>query len=192
MKRIFAVALVLMFTTGIVLAQAAPKSRPSPAGTAEFTFADGKKVTIAYSRPHTKDPKTGEVRKIYGGLVPFDQVWRTGANEATSLKTDVALDINGTKVPAGSYTIYSIPSQGTSKLIINKQTGQWGTVYDEKQDLARINMTVTDLKTPVEQFTIAFDKQSGNAANLNFDWENKRANVVVKELPANQDMPVQK
>ena len=182
MKRVLAIALGLMFTTGVVLAQAAaPKARPSPPGTAEFTFADGKKVTIAYSRPHMKDPKTGEVRTIYGGLVPFDQVWRTGANEATSLKTDVALDINGTKVPAGSYTIYSIPSQGQSKLIINKQTGQWGTVYDEKQDLARINLTVTDLTTPVEQFTIAFDKQGGNTANLNFDWENKRASVVVKE-----------
>jgi hypothetical protein len=191
MKRILAITLVLMFTTGVVLAQAAPKARPSPAGTAEFAFADGKKVTIAYSRPHTKDPKTGEVRKIYGGLVPFDKVWRTGANEATSLKTDVDLDINGTKVPAGSYTIYSIPSQGTSKLIINKQTGQWGTEYDEKQDLARIDLKRSALPAPVEQFTIGFEK-SGAGANLNFDWENTRQTVVVQEAAKNQDMPVQK
>jgi Protein of unknown function (DUF2911) len=190
MKRIFAIVVVLMLTACVALAQTAPaspstssqgmqatpkKPRPSPPGSAEFTFADGKKVTIDYSRPYMKG------RKIYGGLVPFDKVWRTGANDATSLKTDVALDINGTKVPAGSYTIYSIPSQGTSKLIINKQTGQWGTEYDEKQDLARVDLTVTDLPSPVEQFTIAFDKKGGDTANLNFDWENSRATATVKE-----------
>jgi hypothetical protein len=194
MKRTFAAVFVLLLTSCFALAQAAPapaKPRPSPAGTAEFTFADGKKVTIAYSRPHTKDPKTGEVRKIYGGLVPFNQVWRTGANEATSLKTDVALDINGTKVPAGSYTIYTLPSSGTWKLIVNKQTGQWGTVYDEKQDLARIDMKSSALPAPVEQFTISFDK-AGRGANLNLDWENTRQSVMIKEAPANQDMPVQK
>jgi Protein of unknown function (DUF2911) len=206
MKRIFAIALVMMLMGCAAMAQSAPAAstgmqpaaakpkppRVSPAGTADFTFADGKKVTINYSRPYRKDPKTGEIRKIYGELVPFDQVWRTGANEATSLKTDVDLDINGTKVPAGSYTVYSIPSQGTSKLIINKQTGQWGTIYDEKKDLARIDLTVTDLPAPVEQFTIAFEKQSADSANLNFDWETKRASVVVKEAGKNQDMPVQK
>src|SRR4051812_20894447 len=98
MKRTFAIASVVLLTACVALAQTAPaasstgtqstqaapkKPRPSPAGNAEFTFADGKKVTIAYSRPYMKDPKTGEERKIYGGLVPFDQVWRTGANEAT-------------------------------------------------------------------------------------------------------------
>ncbi len=180
MKRTLAIALLLLFTTGMMLAQAAPKARPSPAGTAEFAFADGKKVTIAYSRPYTKDPKTGEVRKIYGGLVPFDKVWRTGANEATSLKTDADLDINGTKVPAGSYTIYTSPSSGTWKLIVNKQTGQWGTVYDEKQDLARIDMKSSALPAPVDQFTIGFEK-SGSGANLNLDWEETRASVTVKE-----------
>jgi hypothetical protein len=185
MKRSLAISFVLLLTCCVAMAQTAPaapkKPRVSPAGTAEFSFSDGKKVTINYSRPYRKDPKTGEVRKIYGGVVPFDQVWRTGANEATSLKTDVDLDINGTKVPAGSYTIYSIPSQGTSKLIINKQTGQWGTVYDEKQDLARIDLQVTELPSPVEQFTIAFEKTGPSSANLNFDWENSRATVPVKE-----------
>jgi hypothetical protein len=205
MKRTLAIAFVILLTACVALAQTAPaspaagsqkqatpKARVSPPGTAEFTFADGKKVTINYSRPYMKDPKTGETRKIYGGLVPFDKVWRTGANEATSLKTDVALDIGGTKVPAGSYTIYSIPSQGTSKLIINKQTGQWGTVYDESKDLARIDLTVTDLPSTVEQFTIGFEKQTGDKATLNFDWENKRASVTVKEAAMSQDMPLQK
>ncbi len=171
-------------STGSGTQAAAPKKpRPSPAGTAEFTFADGKKVTIAYSRPYMKDPKTGQMRKIYGddGLVPNGKVWRTGANEATSLKTDADLDINGTKVPAGSYTIYTLPSSGTWKLIVNKQTGQWGTVYDEKQDLARIDMKSSKLPSTVEQFTISLDKKSGDSADLNLDWENTRQSATIKE-----------
>lgn len=205
MKRTLGIAFVILLTACVALAQAAPaspaagsqkqatpKARVSPAGTAEFTFADGKKVTINYSRPYMKDPKTGEKRKIYGGLVPYDKVWRTGANEATSLKTDVGLDIGGTKVPAGSYTLYTLPSAGTWKLIVNKQTGQWGTVYDEKQDLARIDMKSSPLKSTVEQFTIGFEKQTGDTANLNLDWENTRATVTVKEAAMNQDMPLQK
>jgi DUF2911 family protein len=83
-------------------------------------------------------------------------------------------------VPAGKYTIYSVPSEGTWKLIINKETGQWGTKYDEKQDLARIDMQKTALTQPVEQFTISFDKKSDDTANLNLDWENTRVWVVVK------------
>ncbi len=193
MKRTLAIAFVMLLTACVVVAQtapaapssgaqkqAAPKARVSPAGTAEFTFADGKKVTIAYSRPYIKDPKTGAPRKIYGELVPFDKVWRTGANEATSLKTDVDLDIGGTKVPAGNYTLYTLPSSGTWKLIINKQTGQWGTQYDEKQDLARVDMKSSKLPSTVAQFTISFDK-AGDGANLNLDWENTRESVSVKE-----------
>ena len=82
-------------------------------------------------------------RKIFGELVPYGQVWRTGANAATSLKTDVDLTIGGASVPAGSYTLYSIPEEKKWKLIINKETGQWGTKYDEKQDLARVDMKVS-------------------------------------------------
>ena len=188
MKRIVALAFVILLTTCVVVAQNAPaapmgqgtqtaaKKPPlSPPGTAEFTFADGKKVTIDYSRPYAKG------REIYGGLVPYDKVWRTGANTATSLKTDVALDINGTKVPAGSYTLYTLPSTGTWKLIVNKQTGQWGTVYKPEEDLARIDMQSSPLPTEVEQFTISFEKKGGDEAQLNLDWVKTRESVTVKE-----------
>lgn len=172
-------ATILMLLTFVALslgAQQQDKSkRPSPPGTAEVTFADGKKVTINYSRPSAKG------RKIVGGLVPYDQVWRTGANEATSLKTDVDLDIGGTTIPAGSYTLYTLPSASSWKLIINKQTGQWGTVYQQDQDLAGVDMNVTSLSQPVEQFTIALDKKGGDAAQLNLQWEKTQASVEVKE-----------
>ena len=98
MKKQTAVAALLVLVALSISAQEQDKSkRPSPPGTAQLTFADGKKVTVDYSRPFAKG------RKIYGGLVPYDQVWRTGANEATSLETDADLAIGGTTVPAGSF-----------------------------------------------------------------------------------------
>ena len=118
-------------------------------------------------------------RKIFGGLVPYGQVWRTGANSATSLKTDVDLTIGGAAVPAGSYTLYTIPSETGWKLIINKQTGQWGTDYDEKQDLARVDMKVAKNATPTEQFTISLDKTGAGSATLKLDWASTTASVSI-------------
>jgi hypothetical protein len=153
----------------------AQQSPASPPGTASVTFADGKTVTINYSRPSMRG------RQIFGGLVPYGQVWRTGANAATSLKTDVDLTIGGAHVPAGSYTLYSIPSETGWKLIINKETGQWGTKYDESQDLARVDMKVSKNASPTEQFTISLEKTSGNTATLKLDWANTTASVNVTE-----------
>jgi hypothetical protein len=147
----------------------------SPPGQASLTFADGKTVTIDYSRPSMRN------RKIFGGLVPYDKVWRTGANAATSLKTDVALNIGGTNVPAGSYTLYTLPGQSRWMLIVNKQTGQWGTKYDQGQDLARIPMKVSQASSPMEQFTISLDKSGDDSATLKLAWENTVASVDVKE-----------
>ena len=174
-KRHLAVALVLMVAA---LAMAQPpqqdkSKRPSPPGTAEVTLK-GKKVTIDYSRPYLKGRKVGQE------LAPYGKVWRTGANEATALTTEADLNIGGVKVPAGKYTLYSLPSEGTWKLIINKQTGQWGTQYDESQDLARIDMKKSALPQSVEQFTISFDKTNDTTAELNLDWENTRVSVTVK------------
>ena len=159
----------------------------SPPGEASVTFADGKTVTIKYSRPSMRG------RKIYGGLVPYDQVWRTGANAATSLSTDVDLDIGGATVPKGNYTLYSLPSQNGWKLIISKQTGQWGTVYNQSQDLARVDMKVGQLASGLETFTISFDKTGGDSATLKVDWENTTASVTVSEkktIARGQDVPL--
>ena len=166
------IALVIMFAA---VACAQNKQPLSPPGQATFTFVDGKTVTIDYSRPSMRN------RKIFGGLVPYDQVWRTGANAATSLKTDVNLNIAGTTVPAGSYTLYTIPGENHWTLIINKQTGQWGTKYNQGQDLARIPMTVTQRPSGLEIFTISFDKMGDDSAVLKLEWENTIASVNIKE-----------
>jgi hypothetical protein len=115
-----------------------------------------------------------------GGLVPYGKVWRTGANEATTLTTPIDLNIGGAKVPAGKYTLWTLPSAGTWKLIINKQTGQWGTQYDPSQDLVRVDMQKKALSAPVEQFTMSFDKQGDDKADLVMNWENTSVSVPVK------------
>ena len=162
----------LIATTALMVGQ--DKKPLSPPGQATMSFADGKTVTIDYSRPSMRG------RKIMGELVPFDKVWRTGANAATSLKTDVNLSIGGTAVPAGSYTLYTLPKADGWMLIVNKQTGQWGTKYDQSQDLARIPMKVAKASSPVEQFTISFVKSGGESAMLKMEWENTVASVDVK------------
>ena len=149
--------------------------RPSPPEQAVCKFADGKTITVDYSSPRMKG------RKIFGDVVPYGKVWRTGANEATTFVTEADLTIGGVTVPAGHYTMYTLPGQNDWKLIINKQTGQWGTAYDEKQDLARIDLKTEPLTSPVEDFTIAFDPQGGNDCRLRLDWEKTRAYADVKE-----------
>ena len=173
-KLTLAVSLLLVFVTLSPAQNKEDKSkRPSPPGTAEVSLK-GKTITIDYSRPSMRG------RKIMGELVPYDKVWRTGANEATTLTTPVDLNIGGTTVPAGKYTLWTLPSAGTWKLIINKQTGQWGTNYDEKQDFARVDMQKSELSEPVEQFTISFDKKGEDTADLVMKWEKTSVSIPVK------------
>jgi len=175
-KRLVVGVSLIVLIAVIAIAQQPPQDkskRPSPHDTAEVTLK-GKKITIEYGRPYLKGRKVGQE------LAPYGKVWRTGADESTALNTEIDLNIGGVKVPAGKYTLYTLPSEGTWKLIINKQTGQWGTKYDESQDLARIDMKKSALPQSVEQFTISFDKKNENTANLNLDWENTRVSVEVK------------
>ena len=130
----FAVITLMFLTCSPLLAQQRP--RISPHDTIS-TVVDRDRVMIVYGRPYTKDPKTGDMRKIWGGLVPYGKVWRTGADEATLLITQQPIMIADTTIPAGAYTLFTLPADdGTCKLIVNKQIGQWGLQYDPKQDLA--------------------------------------------------------
>jgi len=168
--------LTLVAIAGLAVLMLAQQKQPlSPPGEASVKFDDGKTITIKYSRPSMRG------RKIYGGLVPYGQVWRTGANAATSLTTDANLDIAGATVPAGSYTLYTLPGASSWQLIINKQTGQWGTEYNQGQDLARVPMKVGQLPSGLEIFTISLDKTGPRAATLKLDWENTTASVNITE-----------
>jgi len=159
---------------------AAPKTAPTRASPSAITSTviDDNRVTLVYSRPFTKDPKTGAARKIWGGLVPFGEVWRLGANEATLLLTQQPITIGGTTVPAGAYSLYFLPVEnGTSKLIINKQLGQWGSQYDEKQDLARIDVKKAAPAASVDQFTMGVAKDPAGGGVLTIAWENQEFSV---------------
>jgi hypothetical protein len=140
----------------------------SPRDTTRATVA-GAHVQIDYGRPMRRG------RVIFGNVVPWDTVWRTGANQATQLITDKDLVIGGTTVPAGTYSLFTIPSQKGWQLIINKQHGQWGTDYDAKQDLARIPMRTTTAAVALERFTISI-----YAPTLSIAWDRTQASVTVK------------
>lgn len=148
-------------------------NRPSPAASASLDLGGGKSITIDYSSPRLRGRKLGK------DLAPYGQVWRTGANDATTFVTTADSTVGGTPVPAGSYTIFTIPNQDKWVLIISKKTGEWGTNYPgPSNDLARIDMKVSSLPSPVENFTISFDK-SANGGTLYMDWETTRASVAI-------------
>ena len=165
-------AVAITAVVAATLPSLAQQKRLSPHETISSVI-DGNRVTIVYGRPYTKNPRTGEERKIWGGLVPYGKVWRTGADEATTLITQKPIMLGETAVPAGTYTLYTLPAEdGSAKLIINRQVGQWGTQYNEKEDLARVDLKKETLDKPVDQFTMAIEKNSAGGGVLKMSWEN--------------------
>lgn len=184
-----AFALLLMTSTPELWAQQ-PKLSPRDS---IAVSVNGKEISVAWGSPSVRD------RQIFGGLVPWGQVWRTGANEATALRTEADLMIGGQRVPAGSYTLYTIPEPESWTLIINRETGQWGTQYDPGLDLARVAMQVEALDEPVEQFTILLACQLSepcvDLSNpsvhverivLSMEWERTRATVELNPEAAGE------
>jgi hypothetical protein len=165
----------LLFSASPLLAQ--EKTRVSPHETVNATVGDAK-ITIVYGRPYTKDPKSGEKRKIWGGLVPYGQVWRMGADEATLFTTDKEVSIGGTAVAPGTYSLFLLPEEGGAKLIVNKQTGQWGTKYDASQDLVRIGLIKQKLDKPADQFTIAVEKTLADGV-MKLMWDDTQYSVAM-------------
>lgn len=164
-----ALVAALAVPAGLVAAQ---EKRASPHETVKATI-DGGTVSITYGRPSMKG------RKIFGGLVPYGQVWRTGADEATVLETNKALMFGPLHVNPGKISLFSLVTEKGWTLVLNKQTGQWGTDYAQAQDLGRVPMRVETLKTPVEQFTISIEQgPSGKGGVLVMQWETTKASVV--------------
>ncbi|MCU0617201.1 MAG: DUF2911 domain-containing protein [Gemmatimonadaceae bacterium] len=159
-----ALGLALLTTTDLS-AQRAPQS---PRDSVKATIA-GATVSVNYGRPFKRG------RDIFGALVPWNTIWRTGANEATTFTTSKALSFGSINVPAGTYTLYTLPSQdGKWLLAINKQTGQWGTEYDQARDLARVPLTVTALPAVVEQMQLTI-APAGAGGELAMSWDRTKA-----------------
>ncbi len=154
------------------------KPLASPAAVAEVKL-NGKDLSIHYNAPSIR------CRKIMGDLVPFGKVWRTGANPATSFTTETDLTIGTLHVPAGKYTLYTLPAEPGMPwmLIVNKQTGQWGTEYSEAQDLGRTPMHAEKLPSAQEVMSLSFEKTSAATTQLHVKWEMTDEWVEIKAAP---------
>jgi hypothetical protein len=171
MQKRIAFVVGMIFT--LTIFAACQGGKPSPAASASCDLGGGKTIKTAYSSPRMKG------RKIYGDLVPFGEVWRTGANEATTFVSSGGVVVGGKTVPAGNYTLFTVPTADKWTLIINKKTGEWGIPYKyESDELARVDMKASKLPSPVENFTISYEK-SGNGCTMQIDWENTRASVDI-------------
>jgi hypothetical protein len=145
--------------------------RPSPDEVVTAAIG-GKKVTVEYSRPSAKG------RKIFGGLVPFGQVWRTGANEATVLTVEGDFMAGALHVPQGSYSLFTIPGEKEWTLVLNKTVKQWGAFkYEEKTDLGRAPMKVGQAAGAVEKLTITIEPGAGNRGALKIAWDTTEATI---------------
>ena len=153
--------------------QGSSKKLPSPPATANVSLL-GQTLTIKYNTPSLRGRHVGGPE-----IVPYNQVWRTGANPATTLVTPVSLHIGSLLVPAGEYTIYTLPTEKKWMLIINKQTHQWGTEYRQEQDLGRVEMDAHKLPSPQEVMSISFDDLKKDSAVMHIRWENVDESVKI-------------
>ena len=157
-------ALVLAYASSSVAQSAVEFPAPSPACTLKqrVGLTD---IEIVYSRPGVKG------RTVFGGQIPYGAVWRTGANNATKLTFSTPVKINGADVPAGAYSLFTIPGESEWTIIINKQTGQSGLQYDEKADVVRVKSVPMKLAQAIETFTIEFNRITDESAVLNVVWD---------------------
>ncbi len=131
----------------------------------------GHAITIEYNAPSARG------RKVEGGLIPYGRWWRLGADSATTLTTDADVMIGDLKVPKGVHTLYILATDANDwKLIVNNQTGQWGTQYDESKDLGRVPLKLTKLSSPVETLKISLEP----AGTLQIEWGETQASVAIK------------
>jgi len=169
------IALSIVFAAAPIRAQEAGEPLLSPPAKTDCKFPDGKSIHVDYSSPRMRG------RKIYGGLVPYGEPWRAGANEATTFVIDADMIVGGKLVPAGSYTLFTLPNPDKWSLIVSKATGEWGIPYPgESSEFGRVPMKLSKLPSPLENFTIAFD-QSGGVCTMRLDWDTTRASVQISE-----------
>ena len=169
---IFFILICLSLFSLKIDAQETLKPRPSPFAMVTMKYEDTY-VKVTYNRPHRRD------RIIFGELVPFDKIWRTGANEATELTTTKSLNFGGKLLEAGTYTLFTIPSAEKWTIILNSGLGQWGTRdYNQELDISRFEVPVELIKENYEPFTIEFEQES-STTHLVMMWENSKVSIPI-------------
>ena len=173
--RNFFFCLILFFSalTAATFGQEPAKVRPSPLSIAAIRFKDAY-IKITYSQPQKRG------REIFGKLVPYNEVWRTGANEATEITTSKNIQINGTLLKAGTYSIFTIPQKDKWTIIINGEVGLWGAYnYNSKLDVMRFDVPVAPIDIVYESFTMQFDHRN-EVADLLLYWDKTKISIPVK------------
>ena len=172
MSRYVLTVAVAALAGAVLGAQKTTEVHPGKAGSPHVRTAwtiDGAAISIEYGRPFVKGRPVEQV-------APFGREWRTGADQATTLITDKPLKFGTLSVPAGTYTLYTVPGEKEWQLVVSKRTGQWGVPYPAGQDLGRAPMTVGKAKTPVEQLTISVDDTRAGGT-LRVEWGDTSASI---------------
>ncbi len=176
--RVLAVAAAVLVGAVSLQAQKTTTVHPGTGGSPHVRtewVLDGANISIEYGRPSLKG------RTIGKDVAPYGQVWRTGADEATTFRTDKMVMFGSMHLAPGTYTLYTLPTEQGWQLVVNKQTGQWGTVYDQKQDAGRAPMTMGKTAAPVEQLTIAIDDTPAGGT-LRIEWGTVRATIAMSTM----------
>jgi hypothetical protein len=174
MKYLKFVVLASLFALSFSLEAQIKTPAPSPTGEIE-QMVGLTEVEIEYSRPGMKG------REIFGSLVPYDKMWRTGANASTKITVSDKITMGGLEVPEGTYSIMTIPGKEEWTIILSKKLEMWGTGdYDETMDLGRIVVKSNMLNDAVETFTIDFSHLTSTGAHLNMSWENTRVSIPIE------------
>ncbi len=168
MKKLLLLSMITAFVSFNACAQ--DKKPASPPAKVTETISSGATLSINYSQPSVKG------RKIGSDIAPYGEVWRTGANAATVFETSKAITVNGKALPAGKYSLYSIPTAGEWTFIFNKTWDQWGTKYSEADDALRVMVKPGKTKSFTEQMTFAIAK-SGTVSLM---WGDVQADLMVK------------
>lgn len=190
-KTILSIATVALLFLGTEISQAQVKLPPA-SSTATITQGLGiKNILLSYQRPNIKG------RKVFGGLVPYNEVWRTGANNIPNITFEEAVNIEGNVVPAGTYGIFTIPTTSEWTIILSKNPKQWGAYqYKQEDDFLRFKVKPQTLSNKVETFTISFDEVTTNSTKVSLAWENTKVAFTIKvdqskEIMASIDQAMQ-
>lgn len=186
MKNLILITVLALFSlqSGLVMGQENPQNSPnfpkldaSPMDLVVYRNQDDDAVArVIYSRPQKRD------REVFGKLVPYGQVWRTGANEATELTLYQDMKVGDVNIDAGTYTVYTIPEQNEWTVILNNRVHTWGAYeYTDKEDLVRIKVPVRKSPTTIESFSMAFVPQE-EGANLLMGWDDRYVEVPFKPV----------